>query len=49
MQSRATALVWEAKEGNSGCEERCGSSVKKQADRNGEVDPEGEAQGSVST
>lgn len=39
----------ESKGGNSGCEERCGNSVKKQENRNGEVDPEGEAQGSVST
>lgn len=49
MQSQSTVLVWKAEEGSSGCEERCGNGAKKQTDRNGEVYPEGEAHGSVST
>lgn len=49
VQPQSIVLVRKAKEENSGCEERCDNCVKKQADRNGEVDPEGEAQGSVST
>lgn len=49
VQSQSTLLVWKAKEGNSGCEERHANSVKKPADRNVEVDSEWEAQGSVST